>query len=475
MQEQLNKLLLFNNNENKSNWHQNSSSQDYNKCKLSNLAESTGMIESYARKINHHHQDYNLRELESILNTLNYSNVCGSQNLEQSKIKLKKADNNSNFKSEIEFLVVNPKRRDNLIINNDNKFSKISKIQENLINNYNNNNCCYNTNQTFETIFNLNNKDRCSPCLSITDSNYNLQSLNSNDLLIKNTKYNKSRTTMSSIASENPVNENLNDTHRSRYESNEDYTTTTQNFYNNNVNANNKIKIIDETCSGVEKNNQNGLLHHHTIQIQTELEPKLDEKVSINQNNSDTLSTCNSSSLIKTTNQTSSKLNNDLELNSSLFVHTKETRKDIDLGKQLAKDLIDLKSQIDSIDLNMSSGLLKTTIPIMDKTQRTHANTNHYFNSATMFHPTWDEWKRTHLNEKNQINNVKESYSNKQHNKSIDTEARDLLDNNTNQESTTTKTTKNITEESYTQKSSHQHFIDEKKFNKINKIKSILF
>jgi hypothetical protein len=32
-------------------------------------------------------------------------------------------------------------------------------------------------------------------------------------------------------------------------------------------------------------------------------------------------------------------------------------------------------------------------------------NKNNNFNSATMFHPTWDEWKRSHLNEKNNVNN----------------------------------------------------------------------
>jgi hypothetical protein len=32
-------------------------------------------------------------------------------------------------------------------------------------------------------------------------------------------------------------------------------------------------------------------------------------------------------------------------------------------------------------------------------------NNNNNFNSVTMFHPTWDEWKRSHLNEKNNVNN----------------------------------------------------------------------
>lgn len=99
-----------------------------------------------------------------------------------------------------------------------------------------------------------------------------------------------------------------------------------------------------------------------------------------------------------------------------------------------------------------------------------------------MFHPTWDEWKRTHLNENNKtINNTQnDSLSFKQQqqqNESNETkDYKNMLDNNNNKSSTqtttttTTTTTRNLIQESsYTRKSSHNQ--NNKELIELNQMK----
>ena len=85
---------------------------------------------------------------------------------------------------------------------------------------------------------------------------------------------------------------------------------------------------------------------------------------------------------------------------------------------------------------------------------------NYHFNSAAIFHPTWDEWKRSHLNEKNKINNLNESlssmktnsenYYNKQSRLNETQDNRNILNNSDSTEKSTT--TRSIIEETYRHK-----------------------